>query len=78
MSQSFQRMKIFSVISEINLLVFLRLGYRKRDIEGKKSREAMFIGEEIGRRQEWRRESKRLAQQRSDHYTEMSPYYGWW
>lgn len=44
-------MKIFSVISEINLLVVLRLGYRKRDIEGKKSREAMFIEEEIGRRQ---------------------------
>lgn len=46
MSQSFQRMKIFSVIGEINLLVVLRLGHRKGDAEGKKSREAVFIEEE--------------------------------
>lgn len=39
------------VISEINLLGVLRLGHRKRDVKGKKSREAEFIEEEIGRRQ---------------------------
>lgn len=50
MSQSFQRMKSFSVIGEINLLVVLKLGHRKGDVEGKKSREAMSI-EETGRRQ---------------------------
>lgn len=60
-------MKIFLVISEINLLGVLRLGHRKRDVKGKRVEKQSLLKKKLEEDKE-----------RSDDYTEMSPHYGWW
>lgn len=54
-------MNIFSVISEINLLVVLRLGHRKRDIEGKRAEKQCLLKKKLGEDEEWRRERRDLS-----------------